>query len=70
MAKGLADVEPLARKFATMAEKAVAGGASVIIPLPVLVSQVFFKTGWPKNHRGATLLDPVAVATKMAEIMV
>ena len=70
LAQGIKNPEQLAEKFAAMAEKAVADGASVIIPLPVLVSQVFFKTGWPKNLKGATILDPVAVATKMAEMMV
>ena len=70
IAKAMKNPEPLAKKFMTMVEKAVADGASVIIPTPVLVSQTLYKTGWKNYVNGALVLDPVAVAIKTAEFLV
>ena len=63
------DPAPVAEKFKAVAQKAVADGASVIIPVPAFINQLFFKTGGLTNLDGATVLDPVAVAVKLAEML-
>lgn len=70
LAKAIEEPEPIAVKVKAIAEKAVADGASVVIPLPVLLSQVLYKTGCPTYLNGALVLDPIAVATKFAEFLV
>ncbi|MFH1169703.1 MAG: aspartate/glutamate racemase family protein [Chloroflexota bacterium] len=70
LAKAMKNPEPLAKKFFALAENAVADGASVIIPTPVLVSQTMLKSGWKNYIKGALVLDPVTVTVKMAEMMV
>lgn len=69
MAKILKEPEPVAEKFKAVAKKAVADGASVIVPLPAMISQLFYKTGGLTNLDGALVLDPVAVAVKFAEML-
>ena len=61
------DPKPMAEKFKAEAKKAVADGASVVIPVPAHISQLFYKTGGLTNLDGATVLDPVAIAVKVAE---
>jgi len=63
------DPTPVAKKFRAVAEKAVADGASVIIPVPAFINQLFYKAGGLTNLDGATVLDPVAVAVKLAEML-
>jgi len=62
--------KPLVKKFKAAAEKAVADGASVIIPVPATIYQLFYRTGGLTNIDGALILDPVAAAMKMAEMLV
>lgn len=70
IARALKEPGPLAEKFKAVAEKAVADGASVIIPIPVHISQLFYKIGGLTNLNGALVLDPIAVAVKFAEMLV
>jgi len=63
------DPKPVADKFIEVAKKAVADGASVIIPVPAFINQLFYKAGGLTNLDGATVLDPVAVAAKVAETL-
>ena len=66
----LKNPEPIAKKFKAVAQKAAEDGASVIIPIPAFVAQVFYKTEGLTSIDGATILDPVAVSVKFAEMMV
>lgn len=70
LAKALKAPEPVAEKFKVVARKAVADGASVIIPVPASINQLFYKTGGLTKLDGATVLDPVAVVVKFAEMLV
>ncbi len=63
------DPAPFAAKFKAVAEKAVADGASVIIPVPPFIGQLFYKTGGLPDLGGAVMLDPVSVVIKFAEMM-
>jgi len=63
------DPKPVAEKFKAVCEKAVADGASVLIPVPAFIYQLFYKSGGLTNVNGATFLDPVAVAIKLAETL-
>lgn len=64
------ELSSLSDTFRRLAEKAVSEGASVIVPVPAHISQLFLQTGGLTNLNGATVLDPVAVAVKVAEFMV
>ena len=68
--KGRQDPKSIVEKFKAKAKEAVADGASVIIPVPAPIYQLFFKTEGPTNIQGALVLDPVAVAVKTAEMLV
>ncbi len=68
--KALNDPEPIAKKFQSAAEQAVADGASVIIPVPAPIFQAFYRANGPMNIGGAIILDPVAVLVKTAEMLV
>ncbi len=70
LAEALKNPEPVAEKFKAVARKAVADGASVIIPVPGYISGLFHKTGGLTNLDGALVLDPVAVVVKVAEMLV
>ncbi len=70
VSQALKDPNPLAIKYKELAKRAVADGASVIIPVPAYVSQLFFRTGGLTELNGATVLDPVAVVAKTAEMLV
>jgi allantoin racemase len=72
LAAALKNPESTAQGFKEVAKKAVADGASVIIPVPASIYQMFYKTQIlkPEDLRGATVLDPVAVVIKFAEMMV
>ncbi len=56
-------------KFKAVAGKAVADGASVIIPNPAFLASLVFKTGL-KKIGDAQVLDTVSVAVKFAEVLV
>jgi len=64
------DTSKLATAFKAVAQKAVADGASVIIPVPTLISQLFHLGGGLHTIDGATVLDPMVVALKTAEYLV
>ena len=68
--KGAKEPQFIVEKFKAEAERAVADGASVIIPVPAPVYQLFYKTQGLANIGGALVLDPVAVAVKTAEMLV
>ncbi|MFC2059067.1 aspartate/glutamate racemase family protein [Chloroflexota bacterium] len=70
IAQAIKEPEPLARKFKKVAKKAVADGASVIIPLPAFIHNLFYKSGGLNNLDGATILNPIAIAIKVAEAFV
>jgi len=61
--------KPMMDKFKAVAEKAVADGASVIIPNPGFLASLTFKTGVTKV-RDALVLDTISVAVKFAEMLV
>jgi len=68
LAIALKEPELVMEKFKAMAEKAVADGASVIIPNPAFLSSLIYKTGLTRV--GDTLvMDTVSVAVKMAEML-
>ncbi|MFC1823288.1 aspartate/glutamate racemase family protein [Thermodesulfobacteriota bacterium] len=64
------DTSDVAEKFKVVARKAVAEGASVIVPVPAVISQLFGKEGGLTKLDGATVLDPITVGVKMAEMMI
>jgi len=68
VAKSLKDPLPLAKEFKEVAKRAVADGASVIIPIPAFIYNLFYRTEKLTNLDGATVLDPVAVAVKVGEM--
>ncbi|HXY74728.1 MAG TPA: aspartate/glutamate racemase family protein [Dehalococcoidales bacterium] len=72
LAGALKNPEKVAEGFKAVAKKAVADGASVIIPVPASIYQMFYKTNILNSDelQGATVLDPVAVVIKFAEMMV
>lgn len=70
LAVALKNPKPVADKFKAVARKAVADGASVILPVPPFVGQLFYKSGGLTNLDGALVLDPVSVLVKVAEMMV
>ena len=70
IAKSLKDPALLATKFKEVAKRAVGDGASVIVPLPPFIYNLFYRTGGLTNLDGATVLDPVAVAVIVGEMFV
>lgn len=69
LAESVKDPMPVVQKFREQAERAVAEGASVIIPTPGLLPPLLFKAG-VTNIGGATVLDSISVVAKFAEMMV
>ncbi len=70
IAKSLKTPAPLAKKFKEVAKRAVADGASVIIPIPAFIHDLFYRTEELTNLDGSTVLNPVAVALKVGEMFV
>ena len=70
LVRGCSEPEKVTAEFRIVAERAVADGASVIIPIPAPIYQLFQRTGGMNNISGATILDPVTVSLKTAEMMV
>lgn len=68
MALAMKNPQPMADKFKAVAERAVADGASVIIPAPGLLAPLIYETGL-NRVAGAPILDPVSVAVKFAEML-
>ena len=56
-------------KFAAEARRAVADGASVIIPSPAFIATLAHRSGITQLE-GALVLDTVSVAVKRAEMLV
>jgi len=69
IAISLKDPQPLVKKFEIAAEKAVADGASVIIPNPAFYAALAYRAGLTKV-KDAVVLDTVSVAVKTAEMLV
>jgi Asp/Glu/hydantoin racemase len=69
MAIALEDPHPLLEKFKTVAKKAIADGASVVIPSPAFLATLAYKAGLIKIQ-DALILDTVSVAVKTAELLV
>lgn len=69
LALALKNPNPIIEKFKAVAEKAVADGASVIIPHPAFLACLTYKTGLTRVG-DALVLDTVTVAVKMAEMLV
>jgi allantoin racemase len=69
IAMALKNPQPLMKKFETAAEKAVADGASVILPNPTYLATLAYKAGLSKI-KDAVVLDTVTVAVKTAEMLV
>ena len=61
--------EPMMEKFKVVAEKAVADGASVIIPNPAFLASLVYKTGLTRVG-DATVIDTISTAVKFAEMLV
>jgi len=61
---------PVVEGFKSIFDKAVADGASVLIPVPANIYQLYTKMGGSNSLNGVTILDPVAVVIKFAEMMV
>ena len=72
LAAALKNPETVAEGFKAVAKKAVDDGASVIVPVPASIYQMFYKTNILNSDdlNGAAVLDPVAVVIKFAEMMV
>lgn len=68
MALAVKNPEPVVERFRAVAEKAVDDGASVIIPKPGLLPPLIYKVGLTSIN-GATILDPVSVSAKFAEML-
>ena len=64
------DTSEMSAQFKQVGRKAVADGASVIVPIPSLISQLFQKEGGLTKLDGATVLNPITVSIKMAEFLV
>lgn len=69
IAIALKNPQPLLKRFEATAEKAVADGASVIIPSPGFLATLAYRTGLSKIQ-GALVLDTISVAVKTAEMLV
>jgi Asp/Glu/hydantoin racemase len=69
IAVALKDPEPMIRKFKVAAQKAVADGASVIVPSPAFLATLAHRAGLT-HVDDALVLDTVSVAIKMAESLV
>ncbi|MFC1916050.1 aspartate/glutamate racemase family protein [Chloroflexota bacterium] len=69
IATALKDPKPLMEKFKVVAEKAIADGASVIIPHPAFIATLAYKSGLTKLQ-DALVLDTISVAVKTAEMLV
>ena len=69
IAIALENPEPLMQKFEKVAEKAVADGASVIIPSPAFLATLAHRAGLTKIQ-DALVLDTISVAVKTAEMLV
>lgn len=69
LAQSIKNPKPVMEKFISVAEKAVADGASVIIPNPAFLASLVYRTGL-KKIGDAQVLDTVSVAVKFAEVLV
>ncbi|MBI2727726.1 MAG: hypothetical protein HYX42_15910 [Polaromonas sp.] len=69
IAIALASPDGLMAKFAAEARRAVADGASVIIPSPAFIATLAHRSGITQID-GALVLDTVSVAVKRAEMLV
>ncbi|NLW90293.1 MAG: hypothetical protein GXY34_01640 [Syntrophomonadaceae bacterium] len=70
LAAGLNSPEATAEGFKAVCKKAIDDGASVLIPVPASIYQTLQKAGVSNSMDGVTILDPVAVVIKFAEMMV
>jgi len=68
LAQALKNPQPTMEKFKATAEKAVADGASVIIPGPAFLSSLVYKTGLTQVG-DALVLDTISVAVKTGEML-
>ena len=69
IAIALANPQPLIEQFRIAARRAVADGASVIVPAPAFLATLAHRAGL-KEVEGATVLDTVSLAVKTAEMLV
>jgi Asp/Glu/hydantoin racemase len=69
IAGALKDPQPLLEKYIAVAERAVADGASVLIPSPAFIATLFYRAGLTKVQ-DALVLDSISVAIKTAELLV
>jgi len=69
IASTLTQPQALIEKFKSAAERAVADGASVIIPAPAFLTTLAHRAGLTQIQ-GALVLDTVSVAVKTAEMLV
>ncbi|MFC1930013.1 aspartate/glutamate racemase family protein [Chloroflexota bacterium] len=69
LAIALDNPKPIMTKFAATAEKAIADGASVIIPSPGFLATLAYKSGLTEVQN-ALVLDTISVAVKTAEMLV
>jgi len=68
IATALKNPGPLLEKFKVVAEKAIADGASVIIPSPAFLTTLAYRAGLTKLQ-DALVLDTISVAVKTAEML-
>ena len=66
LALATANPKPIVDKFKAVAQRAVADGASVIIPAPGLLPPLIYKEGLT-HIDGATVVDSISAAVKLAE---
>ncbi|MBI2832580.1 MAG: hypothetical protein HYX79_10030 [Chloroflexi bacterium] len=67
--RAIKDPAPIVERFKNEARKAIADGASVLVPLPGFVSICLYRSG-VTSLDGVLVMDPIAVTVKMAETMV
>lgn len=68
-AKAQSNPKPVVEKLKALAERAVADGASVIIPATPLITTLFYQAGELTNIGGALVMDTVGVVVKAAEML-
>jgi len=68
LALAMKNPQPIVDRFRVEAERAIADGASVIIPTPGLLPPLLYKAGLT-NIGGALVLDPISVTVKFAEML-
>ncbi len=69
MARALNNPKPIVKKFKSLAERAIADGASIILPGTPFITSLFYVTGELGNYKDTLIMDTVGVLVKAAETL-